>query len=347
MSIKLLYLSSFHPTLEYDDLILFSELNLDWISNGLYKNPRIPESPCLRSSIDKDSNPEILKMLKVTGHLSKELIDHFDVIFISNHVSYLIRNWEVLKNKPVILRTYDAHSIPNEAILSKLVKEGLTLVRMYDWENNLPFSTKTPNVISHYADENVYYGWRGEDKVVLTFQHHFKTRANHYDEWGNHVYPNYLVYLEIAKHIPYKLHGLDNHIPLSSGPVDWNTQKELLKSSRAYFSLGTKPSPYTYNLMEAMMTGCPTINFGKKLGTYNIPMFKDTYTLPDMLTNGVDGFYSDDPQELINISNELIRNETLAKQISDNGRKLALKYFSKAAQAKKWKALFNSVVGPL
>ena len=40
MTLKVLYLSYMHPTLEYEDCLIFEELGFDWFSTGVYMLPR-------------------------------------------------------------------------------------------------------------------------------------------------------------------------------------------------------------------------------------------------------------------------------------------------------------------
>jgi len=339
---KILYIGSGHPVLEFDDLTLFTELGYDWLSMSHYFNPQIPTST-MRPPIDKIIEPSLYsEILRSDFDPLINTLNNFDIIFISNSPAYLEQFWPILKNKKVIYRSHDNPTHKTENLLRSCQLEGLILVRMFDWENNLSFSTKSDYVISHYVDKDTYKGWAGNELAVLTFQNDFRTRLSHVDEVGIRVYDNYEVYSSIIKDFPFKLVGYNNQVSYSSPPVDWTTQKEMYKSHRAYFSLGTKPSWYTYNLMEALMTGMPTINFGPNLGGSKHPHYGGTYTLPDVIENGINGFYSDNSGELVDIAKELVSNEKLAKSISVEARKLAIKLFSKEDKLQQWKLVLSS-----
>lgn len=340
MSNKLLYITSNHVTLEYDDLLLFSELNFDWFSTGFYYNPLSPVPPILRDPISPTkSNLNWQQQFTAENGNMPDFINNFDIIFVSNNPGVILQHWNLIKNKCIILRTYDNHNASSESLLVRLASQGVHIVRMFDWENNIPFSFKSKYVIGNYVDENTYKDWVGSEKIVLTFQNDFNSRLNHKDMWGNRVYLNYELYRDISKYIPCKLYGISNN------HVSWEKQKELYRKSRVYFSLGTKPSSFTYNLMEAMMTGCPTLNFGKQLGSYHIENFKDSYKLPELIENGKNGFCFDDKDLFIKTGLMLLENYDLAKEISFNTRQFALKHFSKNIQKQKWSNFFSDILG--
>lgn len=354
---KMLYISSLHSTLEYDDLILFSELGIDWFSIGIYLDPSNPVFLQLRPPIDKKVDRTLVDKFqalnlntKINTHtvvkLDKDFLDNFDVIFISNNKKYLELYADRLSNKKIIYRSYDSPNAKFEDLLKKCMSAGNTsLVRMFDWENKLKFSNTSNYVISSYVDPDIYDNWNGQTQEILTFQNDYFTRLNHVDLAGIHVYPNYAQYLKILRDVPCRLHGVNNKIEACKGPVDWETQKRLYRDCRAYFSLGSKPSWYTYNLMEAMMTGMPVITFGKQMGTYQCEHFKETYILPDLINNGTDGYCLDDTKDLLNACKTVLKDFSTAQAISINSRKFALKYFSKSVQKEKWKEFFKLECG--
>src|SRR5574343_397394 len=122
---KLLYVSSFHPTLEYDELKIFEELGIDWFSTGIYINPKKPIA-CAdrRGPLLKEPNYDLITLFlrdnpnyhyqcsatlaRPQIKLSKELVSNFDTIIIVGYEYNYTNNYGVLKDKEVYWREYDA-----------------------------------------------------------------------------------------------------------------------------------------------------------------------------------------------------------------------------------------------
>ncbi len=349
---KLLYISSFHPALEYDDLTIFSDLGIDWFSTGVYLNPQQPHKVNMRCPFNKEPNIDLINEWQALNpqtwfiprthnvNFTKHFIDKFDVIFISNFAFYL-NHWDVFKHKPVIYRTYDGHDPTNEKNISLLKNEGLKIVRLFEFETRIPFITKEDAVIGNFVDSNIYKNWNGLEECVLSFNNDFASRVKILLSNNTLMFQGYPLYYEIQKQFKCKYYGFD-HTPncstnFSLGGIEWEAQKNEYRNNRVYFSLGSKPGPYTYNFLEALMTGIPTISFGHKLGDYNHPWYMGSYEVPEIIENGVNGFYSDNIEELKEYIHILLENFEFAKIISENSRKLAIKKFDKPQIIEKWK----------
>lgn len=363
MTKKILYVSSCHEVLEHQELDLFTDLGVQWFSTGIYLNPTSPHSIAKRPSINyspdqnlieefiKDNpNHECDRHLKprVNIKLTKSFIDKFDLIILNNFSYYLTDNFEVLKtHKNVFIRTY-YYSTPEEESLFLQCKNlfGLKTIRMFSGESQIPNFAGCDFLIPNFVNGNDFNNWNGSLKQVLTFQHDMQTRMNHIDNFGNLVFGMYHVYWNLLKNnkdITFKLYGYNNQMPIESYVVDFETQKQLYKDSRVCFSLGSSPGPYTFSFLEAMSTGTPTINFGKRLGDYNNhPWYKNSYIVPDLIENGVDGFYSDNPKELISFIKELLNNDSLASNISSNARKKILNLFGRDIAKTNWISFFKA-----
>lgn len=346
---KLLYVSSFHSTLEKLDLDVFSELGIDWFSSGVYLDPQNPHESNMKGPIDRPY-PQDLKDEWLLHNeniprgeitITKEFADRFDVIFINNFTRYLAKNWENIKHKTVIFRTYDGHSGSTESLLKYYQTQRLKVVRLFDFEARLPYAAKADAVISNYVDVKEYKDWDGSEEFLLTFQNDFIPRMNAKDRLGNLIYPGYKLYLDLIKKHKYKLHGQSNPQELSGGFLTPEGQLEAYRCNRAYFSLGSKPGPYTYNWLEALAAGIPTISFGMGLGDYHLKEYRNSYIVPSLIENGVNGFCSDSVNDLDFYISELMLNPNLAKNISKNGRKLVAEKFSKEKNIEEWREFFK------
>jgi glycosyltransferase involved in cell wall biosynthesis len=361
MAKKILYISSSHPVLEENDLSIFNDLNLEWFSTGIYLDPQNPDPICKRKTLNNTVDPDLKqKFLAINPlrdcnkHLNpsskifinEEIASKFDLIIINNFLYYLIDNWQVLKGKNVFFRTYYYSNPQQERILTQLQKEGLKIIRMFPQEQNIPEACIPNYIIPNHIDGEEFKGWEGTDPSVLTFQNDMATRMNHRDEYGNVVFNTYHIYYKIVQQtsqvVTYKLHGYNNNVPFDRGVVDHQTQKDLYKQCKVYFSLGSKPGPYTYTFLEAMATGIPTINFGKALGDYsNHPWYGGSYNVHNIIQNGVNGIISDNPQELYDSIKMLLADPVLSKQISSKGRETILNLYGRDKALINWNNFFN------
>jgi hypothetical protein len=315
-----------------------------------------------RKPIDKEPEPDLIAEFKKANpnmiydkHLhpnakvfvTKKFVDKFDLVLVDKFFYYLEDNWQALKDSNVFWRTFYYSSEQDEFKASILRGQGLKVIRMYENEVSIPGNCKSDYVLPNYVDGEVYKGWTGHELQSLTFQNDFFARY-HANLPGTRtpLFEGYHLYTKlIAQHpeLNWIFHGYNNRCNFCKGVVDWETQKQLYKDSRVYFSLGSKPGPFTYSFLEAAATGTPTINFGMGLGDcYESPRTRNSYILPNILENGVDGFFSDNPQELVDYVKELYNNEELAKSVSKAGREKVLRLFGKEAARQKWAEFFKN-----
>lgn len=347
---KLLYISSDHIVLEYDDLTIFTELGIDWFSTGHYLNPKAPigdPGGVERAPIDKEPNFDLIeefqrgcpgKQIHGQTIVKKEFVDKFDIVLVSHCCPWpygILANWEALKHKPVVWRTYCQQQSEIERDMHPLISQGLKVIRVSAKEQNIRHSLPMTRVIRAYVDSNHYFGWTGEEKHVLTFNNFFARRA---------LISNTNEYLHVVKDIPHKLFGgaSDNH-PEVLGHLSWEDQKIAYRKAGAYFALGSKPAALTFNMVEAMLTGTPTVTWGKTLGNWWGTAWQGTYEAADLIQNGVNGFASDNLKELNAFIKELLINEQLAKTISENGRKTVLAEFDKEKVKRDWKEFLEGL----
>lgn len=361
MAKRVLFVSCCHPVLEYDDLTLFTELGIDWFSTGIYLDPKNPDSINKRRAINKTANQELIEeFLSINNNricdkhlnpnakifLTKGFVDKFDLVIVDKFFYYLTDNWQALKHKNVFWRTFFYSSLQDEQQAIALRREGLRIIRMYDQETKMQGNCPSDYVLPNYVDGEEYKDWNGNKLQTLTFQNDFYARFYSMDaKTGNPRFGGYHLYLQLIKTFPqlnWIFHGYNNRTDFCKGVVDWETQKQLYKDSRVYFSLGSKPGPYTYSFLEAVATGIPTINFGMGLGDcYDSKREQNSYILPSIIENGIDGYVSDNPQELVSFIIELYNNKTLADSISKKARNKFLSLFGKQIAKQKWEDFFK------
>lgn len=335
IGMKLLYLSC-HSVLEYDELSLLTELGLDVFSLGAYTEPR-STSNARPALIGLRHDPEDLaayhelagQVGDIKCNLTKEFVDRFDVVMIMHMPQWVSRNWEVLRHKQVIWRTIGQSMTPLEKLMARYRADGLKIVRYSPMEENIPGYCGADAVIRFYKDPDEFKGWIGHDRHVITSSQLMVPRP-----WAC----NYFLYQRVTAPFPRKLYGSGNEEagPFSKGDIPFEELKQALRAHRVYFSTGTRPASYTLNFIEAWMTGIPVVVIGPKLG--NDPHFPDhdLYEIPRLISCGKDGFWSDDEQQLQEMIQSLLNDESLACRISECGRRTAIKYFGKATIKKQW-----------
>lgn len=350
--IKLLYLSSCHGALEYDELRTFTELGIKWFSTGIYLHPMapIPSNADRRSLFPVDGydleSLHIFRKLNVGYRphdkiwLSEEFVNRFDVILVSHlapYPHYLEDNWEVLRNKPVIWRSHCQQSDKDEVRLKPFVERGIKIVRLSPKEQTIPNYAGHTAIIRQSVDFSDFYSWGGNNKILLTFNNLSKIRR-----WASNLF----LYEQIRQVIPCELYGYHNDgVEGALGCLTYKQQLEKLAVSRAYLSLGTKPGPITYNFVEAFCSGIPTIVFGKKLGNCLLreyPCWTDTYEADEIVEHGKTGFIANNLQDVKDFSCLLFNDKQLAQTISDNAREKAKTLFSRSVAKQQWKEVFDS-----
>lgn len=346
---KILYLPC-HVTLEYDEIKLFTELGHSVISTGVYGDPdnyirsmRNVEAKFAhtRPSIDGYApDPELLAELKTlnknhfnytepTYDFTVDFLNKFDIIYVSYYRQVFNKFTSVLNKKLLIHNTVSQAQPVYERQLSVLKKQGIKIIRFYRAEKNIIDSVEEDAIIPQYVDENLYAGWDGNINRVLTVCRAIPSRP---------VHTNKALLEDLVKRLPVDLYGTANHgISCWKGELEFNELVNTYRAYRLFFNLGTKPGGMPYTCIEAMMTGCPIVSVGRILGGSFDVGVGDTCAVPEFIENGINGFYSDNVDELEEYCNILLNDYELCKEISANQRKTALIYFSKEVIKEKWK----------
>lgn len=340
---RILYLSC-HSILEYDEVSLFRRLGHYVFSPGAYVEPRNPGDASLRPALDIDYEPEDIEAwhkFQVPGEdgkdrLTKEFVDRFDVVIVMHLPRWIINNWDAIKHKPVVWRTIGQSVEARERELAKYRAEGLKIVRYSPMELNIPGQIGADAIIRFYKRAGEFLGWNGAEESVITFQQDFPNRkqACNFEIWD-----------KVTSRFDRKLFGPHNEgIAGWEGKLPYNELKAAMRDHRCYFYVGTHPASYTLNFMEAWMTGIPIVAIGAKWGN-DLRSFPghDLYEIPHLIENGVTGFISDNEEDLVGYTRELLRDEVLAQQISVKARERAVEVFGEHVISPQWQRFLNSL----
>ena len=176
----------------------------------------------------------------------------------------------------------------------------------------------------------------GQDKRPINFTQSLLGRRDfcHYDE-----------IIKVLEDFPdAKVYGGGNDDlgPLNGGDVPYDNMKGLLRDSRAYLYGGTWPASYTLSFIEPLMLGIPVVALGRKLAEPDRFEPFRFYEIPDIIQNGINGFISDDINQLKGNVQALLEDYELAKRIGEAGRKTAIEIFGKDKIAGQWKEFLDN-----
>lgn len=320
-----------HCVLAYNEFLLFNEMGIDVFSIGPYLDPIRPKDNLRPPILGIEPKPEFIKSAS-QKNITKKFIDNFDIICVVHFPTWLIRNFNVIKNKIVIWRTI-GQSTPYIENMIKPFRRNIKIVRYSPFERNIPGYIGDDVVIRFHLDPNEFKNWNGNTKKIISITGFMKKRR----------VCNYNIFDIVTKGLPRILYGRGNeNVNIYGGILSYDNLKQVLRNYRVYFYTGTQPASYTLNFIEAWMTGIPIVAIGNKYGNGHY-FNQNTYEISQIIKNGVNGFCSDNIQDLSLYCKMLLENDSLAKQIGLEGRKCAIEYFGKDKIKEQWTEFFKSV----
>lgn len=324
---KLLHLGC-HAILEYDELQIFEELGIDYFALGSYIDPQHPVDP-IRPALHKTVNPDLLKQAPDRDHMPAEFLDHFDKIIIMHVPEWIENNWPVLRGRDVTWRTIGQSTPSVERRLAPYRKDGLKVVRYSKRENQIDDNIGCDKIIHFGKDPEEFGKYNGLNREAITFAQNMVSRGE---------YCNFERFAYIVKDLNAHVYGPKNDEAgeLNGGFKKYQELQQIMRDSRVYIYTGTQPASYTLNFVEAFMTGIPMVCLGPKWAN-SMRLAGDSYAIPDFIRHGVNGFVSDDIDQLKAITNELMGNLGLARTIGAAGRQTALALFDKSLVKSMWK----------
>lgn len=329
---KILYLSC-HSILEYDELKIFEDLGIDYFSLGSYVTPTNPVDP-IRPALTAHPETWLIGNPPPRDAIPPEFVNQFDTIIVMHVPEWIERNWSIFKGKRVIWRTIGQSTPAIEQRMGQYKALGMEIVRYSPREANIVPTAGCDKIIRFYKDDKQFGGWIGAGNEVITFAQDMQHRAEHC---------NYDAFVQIAKGFNAHVYGPknDGSGALNGGFMSYQDMQQKMRDGRVYIYTGTQPASYTLNLIEAMMTGIPIVAIGPQYGNSLNITGADVYEIPDIIQNGVNGFYSNDINELRERVQLLLDNWSLAKRIGEMGRIRAIELFGKNVIQEKWRQFLS------
>lgn len=298
--------------------------------NGSYSNPAKPvdeKRPGFEGYYNDHLQAVAIQCSKENLH--EELIEWADIIYVMHRVDWVINNWEKMKHKRVIWRSIGQSEPGIEAQLVAPRSQGLQIVRYSPMEKEIPNFAGEDRVIRFAKDKNEFNNYNGGHRSVITVAQSMKNRGN---------FCGFDIFDKATKDFPRIIYGPDNeNSGMSGGLLTYDELKKVYQDNRVYFYTGTYPASYTLNFIEAMMTGIPIVAIGSTLADIGVFPMK-TYEIDKIIQNGVNGFISDNINELHDYIQKLMDSREFAMEIGFKGRETAIELFDKVKIRNEWES---------
>ena len=317
-----LFYASGHPVLGYEEVALFSEMGITVYAKSVVDDTEHPED-CLRPDLASPDDEAVLESCETV---------------VVSSADWLFKNWERLKKKRVVWRTFGQSTRFVEEKLKPLRDQGLLIVRASPREMTIDGNLGADAFIRCYKDPDLFQGWSGEREQIINFTRHMKYRARHC---------NFVFLKKVVQDLPFRLFGPQNDNlgeVWASGLLDFNELLGELRANRAYFHTGVYPAGYTLSFVEAWMTGIPVVALDRGRGNDPELLGHELYEIPDLIAHGQTGFYSDDETELRQIFRDLLHDTAYASAISQKGREAAIQIFGKETVRRTWREFWQNDV---
>lgn len=342
---KILYLSC-HVVLEFDELRILNQLGHDVTVIGGYidpKNPHVNTRPSLDIESNKEREHKIHKLFEYNKNrgiaiencsntLTKEVVDDYDCIIIMHKMDWVEKNWEVIKNKIVILRTIGQNIQNNELSIKPYIAKGLKVLRYSPKERELNSYAGEHGLIRFLKYKSDFKDRILRKDCVITFGQNISERKN----WCGSSIIEY-----VAKNVPFKLYGPGNELyQFNCGKISYDQQLEEYSTNSCYLYTGTFPAQYTLNFIEALFSGIPIVSIGKKLSQTLVEPYP--FEVPFILDE-INGFYFDDVANIVSKLEELMNDKVLNDQISKKQIDLATSLFSVEKNINQWNDFLKNI----
>lgn len=164
----------------------------------------------------------------------------------------------------------------------------------------------------------------GRQPVCLSVVNEFPTR-----DWCC----GFNLWRDIAQSVPCKVVGkcTGQYEGFSQPAKNKDDLRQSYKKAAIFLNTSLH-SPVPTALMEAMACGCPVVS-------------TETCMIPEIIEHGVNGFMSNDPDELKGYCKQLLNDEKLARTMGQAAQKTIESRFGIDQFAENWNNLFYKVIG--
>lgn len=132
--------------------------------------------------------------------------------------------------------------------------------------------------------------------------------------------------------LPHILTGHETEAVQGTGRVTFDELRQLYWTCGAYVTFPAWPAPMVMNMMEAMLSGCPTAFYDNGRGAKEEGLFNDDV-----------GCLSSDVNSLIEYCKRCLKDKGFQKEQSEKCQQRAIEYFEFSRIIPQWQALFSEM----
>jgi hypothetical protein len=264
--------------------------------------------------------------------LTEAFVDQFDVVIVMHSIDFITLHWDIISRRPVVWRTIGVNIEAEEERIAPFRARGCKIVRYSPMESLARAYAGHDAVIRFAKSPDEFGPWEGQAKQVLIFSNAIKKR-----------FPT--EYEQVAAALdgfPHVIGGdLNQDVNGSVGLVSFESQLELLRTSRIYlYGVGTFIT-YTLNFMEAWMSGIPVVVLdGRSFLPPDLFKFAEVTSL---IQGGVDGMIVTSVAQARDVFALMLDDRELARSIGTNGRRSAIATFGMVPISRQWDDFLSSL----
>lgn len=269
-------------------------------------------------------------------NLPDDLIKDFDLIIIQYYPWLITRNFQSLKNKPLIIRAigFPVDCIEQTYSWVKQNKPNVKIVRLSDTEELNPYYCGSDGLIPQAFHPEDFTDWIGNKEQVLTVMKMFKKRASSC---------KFAEYEQITE--PFKdkriLIGSENEdIPYAKVEIPLSELRQYMSESQVCLNMPSQPACCTFSLVECMCIGMGMVSVGPKIGDCN---GQHTFNIERYIEHGESGLIGNTVKECQNHIKTLLDDYELAKKMGIKLKEKGLSMFHVNIIRDKWKEVLNSL----
>jgi hypothetical protein len=336
--LNILLLAS-HAVAEYDDLRMLTDLGYTVFCPGGYANPGQPTVDT-RPPLAAPYYEDLARLCDVQrerhagesvdwavdwakADLHPNLVDWADTIIVHHYVDrWIAAQMTKLRGKRVIWRTCGQSSPQLELYMAPFREAGMQIVRYS------PAEKKAFSAIRTYAGDDAiirfgkypedYGPWIGDQRVVGNLTQNFVKRGES---------TNLTAWQELTDGLPTCPAGEGSEELGGSGRLSYPDILVYWKHLRVHLYTGTQPASYTLSLIEAMLSGTPTVSISADR-TWLPPLFEAETIL------GQDPTWDD--ARRVEELRHILDDDDYALEVSLRQRQLALDLFHVKHVGQQW-----------
>lgn len=251
-----------------------------------------------------------------------------DISWSQNKLAHYAISVDIAKRYKIPLINLE-HCLPWLGITQKQLEQlykmqGDVNVFISDYSRRAWGYNETNSVVIEHGLDNNFFAPYNTDKIydTLAVANDFRNR-NTLLGWDEYQY--------IIKSLPNNNHKLVGSNPGYSLPANGTQELVQFYNQSKIFLCTAKISPIPFSLIESMSCGIPAVCYKQAM-------------VSEAIKHGYNGMISDNVDELVKYTKQLLEDENMRKEIGNNARKTAIERFNLNRFTKEWEHVFRSLI---